>query len=153
MAPAQFRAGAPARQLDKLDIFDQGRQAIVLDHIGLINRLKVVDLISAWMLLDEAAQCGLLLVDREVAQGRYQQIGIREERHVTVRDAANQTCRKDAVQCQLAGVVRGVRDHCPRIWCAAGRANRDLARRGARGLHLARGLSADFLQPADIDVL
>ncbi|VDM09252.1 unnamed protein product [Wuchereria bancrofti] len=187
LAAARFRASATVRQLDKLDVLDQSHQAIVLDHIGLIHRLEVVHLVSAWLLLDEAAQRGLLVVDREVAQGSDQQLGVREERRVTMRDTADQAGGKDAVQCQLAGVVRGVRDIAQglgvqqvavnqhhqvrpltmvrgqhlhggidqpvKVRVVTSCANRDLAQGGARCLHLARGLGADFLQPTNVHVL
>ncbi|VVP19168.1 hypothetical protein PS870_03730 [Pseudomonas fluorescens] len=41
LTPARFRAGTPACQLDKLDVLNQGNQAIVLDHIGFIHRLVI----------------------------------------------------------------------------------------------------------------
>lgn len=105
MAPARDRAGTSARLLDELEVLDQGYQTIVLDHVGFIQRLIVADLVDHRLILDEAPQCGLLVVDRNIAQGRDQQLGIREERRVTVSDSTDKTAGEDAVQRQLVDVI------------------------------------------------
>ena len=47
--------------LDELDVFDQGDQAIVLDDIGLIQRLVIADLVDDGFIFYEAAHSCLLV--------------------------------------------------------------------------------------------
>ncbi|AAW74965.1 hypothetical protein XOO1711 [Xanthomonas oryzae pv. oryzae KACC 10331] len=80
-----------------LDVLDHAAQAVVLDHVGIVGGLVILDAIARGHFLDVAATAAGLVIDRQVRQRSDHQRAVRQVRHLGHLQAAHTALAQDQI--------------------------------------------------------